>query len=73
MIRYTSNDAEAVAFVTSRLTATREKMGVIDEDWILALRAICTSVTNHRKRNAGAFSYLTHAREFLIKANAARL
>ena len=71
-IRYTSNEIEPVAFVASRLAATREQLSVSDEDWVLALRAICTSVTNHRKRNAGSFSYLTHARAFLLKANAIR-
>ncbi len=71
-IRYSPNETESVAFVTSRLATIREKMSVNDEDWVLSLRAICTSVINHRKRNAGAFSYLTHARAFLLKANATR-
>ena len=71
-IRYTSNETEAVAFVATRLAATRQQLSVSDEDWVLALRAICTSVIDHRKRNAGSFSYVTHARAFLLNANAIR-
>ncbi len=72
LIRQTPTESEGVAFVASRLAATREASNVHEEDWILALRAICTSVINHCKRNAGAFSYLTHARAFLAKANELR-
>ncbi len=72
LIRQTPTESEGVAFVVSRLAATREASNVHEDDWILALRAICTSVINHCKRNAGSFSYLTHARAFLAKASGLR-
>lgn len=72
LIRQTTPDSEGVVFIASRLEGTRQGLEVSDENWLLALRGICTSVSIHCKRNAGAFSYLTSARAFLIKANASR-
>ena len=71
-IRHTSSESEAVAFVVSRLTAIGNELDVSEEDWELALRGICTSVTNHCKGKTGSFSYLTTARAFVAKANGRR-
>ena len=71
-IRHTVAESDAAGHLISQLAATRLEFSVSDEDWELALRAICTSVTNHRKKNAGSFSYLIHAREFQAKANSLR-
>lgn len=71
-IRHTPSESEAVAFVVSRLAAKGIELNVCEEDWALALRAICTSVTNHCKGKTGEFSYLTAARAFIAKANGIR-
>jgi len=72
LIRQLPAESEAVALVASQLVAARQALPVSDDDWLLSLRAICTSVINHRKQNAGAFSYLTSARNFVAKANSLR-
>jgi len=72
LIRHTAGDGEPVSSIVVRLTAVRESLKVNDEDWSRSLRAICNSVIQHSKRNTGAFSYLTQARDFLIKAQSAR-
>ena len=68
LIRHTPIDREPVASIVARLGAVRESLMVNDENWSMSLRAICNSVIQHCKRNTGEFSYLTHARQFLIKA-----
>jgi hypothetical protein len=70
LIRQTPTTEEPVASVVSMLLAKRATLAVSDEDWSDSLRAICNSVIQHTKSNAGSFSYLTHARAFLIKARA---
>ncbi len=72
LIRQTTSDEEPVASIVARLKAVRESLSVDDEDWSMSLQAICNSVIQHTKRKTGEFSYLTHAREFLIKAQSAR-
>jgi hypothetical protein len=71
-IRQTPSEAEAVTWVVGSLVALRATLQISEEDWISSMRAICTSVTNHCKRNAGSFSYLTSARLFIDKANGIR-
>ena len=71
-IRHTPSESEAVAFVVSRLAATGTELNVNEEDWALALRGICTSVTNHCRGKTGSFSYLTTARAFVAKASGSR-
>ncbi|MCY2982168.1 MAG: hypothetical protein NTY15_00850 [Planctomycetota bacterium] len=70
LIRQTPATDEPVAWVVSQLVAKRATLAVSDEDWSDSLRAICNSVIQHSKSNAGSFRYLTHARAFLIKARA---
>ena len=70
LIRQTPTTEEPVASVVAQLVAKRATLTVSDEDWSTSLRAICNSVIQHSKSNAGSFSYLTHARAFLIKARA---
>ena len=72
LIRHTTCEVEPVVSIVTRLEAVRESRQINDEDWSMSLRAICNSVIQHTKRNTGEFSYLTHAREFLIKAQSAR-
>ncbi len=69
MIRQTPRELGVVSFVASQLDQIRPGLSVSDEDWLLALRAICTSVIDHRNSKRGSFSYLTQARAFLAKAN----
>lgn len=68
LIRLEATTEEPITSVVSQLVAKRATLQVSDEDWSTSLRAICTSVVQHSKSNAGSFSYLTHARAFLIKA-----
>ena len=72
LIRQTPTESEGVAFVISQLEVTRDASKVDEQDWNLAMRAICTSAINHGKRNAGSMSYLTSARAFVSKANGLR-
>jgi len=64
-----SCDEEAAALIVSKLATARQSLTVSDEDWILSLRAICTSVINHGKKNAGSLSYLMQARSTIQTAN----
>ena len=68
LIGQTPSTEEPIASVVAMLVAKRATLQISDEDWTTSLRAICTSVVQHSKSNAGSFSYLTHARAFLIKA-----
>ena len=68
LIRHTASEGEPVTSIVSRLEAVRESLTVNDEDWSMSLRAICNSVIQHCRGNTGEFSYLTHARKFLIQA-----
>lgn len=72
LIRHTASDGEPVSSIVARLQAVRESLKINDEDWSMSLRAICNSVILHSQRNTGSFSYLTQARDFLIKAQSAR-
>ena len=67
-IRQVSCDDEAAATISSRLAATRQSLSVTDEDWMMSLRAICTSVINNGKKNAGSLNYLMQARATLQAA-----
>jgi len=68
-IRKSPAESEAVSYVVCQLEKARPELNVSDEDWLLALRAICTSVIDHRNGKTGSFSYLIQARRFLDKAN----
>ena len=73
LIRQTQTESEGVAFVISRLEDTRQASNVDEHDWVMALRAICTSVLNYCNRKAGSMSYLTYARAFVARANGLRV
>ena len=73
LIHQTQSESEGGAFVISRLEVTRQGSNVDEHDWVMALRAICTSVLNHCNRSAGSMSYLTSARAFVAKANGLRV
>ena len=72
LIRHTPSDVETVSSIVVRLEAVRESLKINEDDWSMSLRAICNSVILHSQRNAGSFSYLTQARDFVMKAQSAR-
>ena len=72
-IRQSPTESEGVAFVISQLAVTHQASNVDEQDWVLAMRAICTSVINHCGRKTGSMSYLTSARAFVAKAHGLRV